>query len=97
MRAELVLSVCTGALILAKAGLLENLETTIHFMAVDGLKKIAPNTKISPEKRWVDNGKIVLSAGVSAEIDMSFYIVEKRQGKEIALEAAKYMQYDYWK
>jgi len=66
-------------------------------MAVDGLKKIAPNTKISPEKRWVDNGKIVLSAGVSAEIDMSFYIVEKRQGKEIALEAAKYMQYDYWK
>ena len=97
VKAELVLSVCTGALILAKARLLENLEATTHFMAVDGWEKIAPNTKISPEKRWVDNGKIVLSAGVSAGIDMSFYIVEKLQGKEIALEAAKYMQYDHWK
>lgn len=95
--AELVLSVCTGALILAKTGLLENLEATTHFMAVDSLRQIAPSTKVWPEKRWVDNGKIILSAGVSAGIDMSFYVVEKLQGKEVALEAARYMQYDYWK
>ena len=95
--AELVLSVCTGALILAKAGLLENLEATTHFMAVEALQKMAPNTKVSPEKRWVDNGKIILSAGVSAGIDMSYHVVEKLQGKEVALEAARYMQYDYWK
>lgn len=96
-QAELVLSVCTGALILAKAGLLENLEATTHFMAVDALQKMAPNTKISAEKRWVDNGKIILSAGVSAGIDMSYHVVEKLQGKEVAQEAARYMQYDYWK
>ena len=94
---ELVLSVCTGALILAKAGLLHGLEATTHFLAVDSLREIAPQTKISPEKRFVDNGKIVLSAGVSAGIDMSFHVVEKLQGKEVALESARYMQYDYWK
>ncbi len=96
-KAELVLSVCTGALIMANANLLENLEATTHFMAVDALKKIAPSTKVSPEKRWVDNGKIILSAGVSAGIDMAFYVVERLQGKEVANEAARYMQYDYWK
>ncbi len=96
-KAELVLSVCTGALILAKAGLLENLEATTHFLAVEALQKIAPSTRVVPEKRWVDNGKIVLSAGVSAGIDMSFHVLEKLQSKEVALEAAGYMQYDYWK
>jgi transcriptional regulator GlxA family with amidase domain len=44
----------------------------------------------------VDNGKIILSAGVSAGIDMAFHVVEKLQGREVALEAARYMQYDYW-
>jgi transcriptional regulator GlxA family with amidase domain len=95
--AELVLSVCTGALILAKASLLDGLEATTHFLAVDSLREIAPETKVSPEKRCVDNGRIVLSAGVSAGIDMSFHVVEKLQGKEVALESAKYMQYDYWR
>lgn len=92
-KAELVLSVCSGALILAKAGLLENKEATTHFMAVDLLKSIAPATKVSPEKRWVDNGQVVLSAGVSAGIDMALYIVEKLQGKAVSKEAAQYMQY----
>jgi transcriptional regulator GlxA family with amidase domain len=94
---EFVLSVCTGALILAKAGMLDNLEATTHYLAVDTLKEIAPHTLVSPEKRYVDNGKIILSAGVSAGIDMAFYVVEKLQGKEVALETALYMQYDYWK
>ncbi|MFM8850039.1 MAG: DJ-1/PfpI family protein [Cytophagales bacterium] len=94
---ELVLSVCTGALILAKAGLLHGLEATTHFLAVDSLREIAPESKVSPEKRFVDNGRIVLSAGVSAGIDMAFHVVEKLQGREVAQEAARYMQYDYWK
>lgn len=93
---ELVLSACSGALILAKAGLLDNLEATTRYMAVDLLKSIAPTTKVSPEKRWVDNGKVILSAGVSAGIDMALYVVEKLQGQEVAKEAAAYMQYDYW-
>ncbi|HVM88985.1 MAG TPA: DJ-1/PfpI family protein [Puia sp.] len=95
-QAELILSVCTGALILAKAGLLENMNATTHFMAVETLKAIAPTTQIFPERRFVDNGKIILSAGVSAGIDMALYVVERISGKDAAAETARYMQYDYY-
>lgn len=93
---DFILSVCTGALILAKARLLKDLSATTHFMAVETLRKIAPDTKVLPEKRFVDNGKIILSAGVSAGIDMALYMVEKLSGKNAAVETAKYMQYDYY-
>ena len=94
--AESILSVCSGALILAKAGLLEHQEATTHYLAVDLLRSLSPNIRVSPEKRWVDNGKIILSAGVSAGIDMSLYVVSKLQGADVARETATYMQYDHW-
>ncbi len=96
-KSELTLSVCTGALILAKAGLLNNLQATTHFMAIDTLKEISPTTNVLANQRYVENGKIISSAGVSAGIDMALYVVGKLQGAEVALEAARYMQYDYWK
>ena len=85
---ELLLSVCTGALLLAKAGLLENLAATTHHLAIDLLKEVAPNTEIRAGDRFVDNGKIILSAGISAGIDMSLYVVAKLLGKEVAVETA---------
>lgn len=94
--AELVLSVCTGSFILGKAGLLDGLAATTHFMAVDGMRQAAPNTELRPSERWVDNGKIITSAGISAGIDMSLYVVGKLLGKPVADETARYMQYDYW-
>lgn len=94
--AQLVLSVCTGALMLARAGLLENLEATTHYLAVDALREVSPSIHVSPEKRWTDNGKIITSAGVSAGIDMALYVVARLQGKEVAIETARYMQYDGW-
>lgn len=94
--AELVLSVCTGSFILGKAGLLDGLAATTHFMAVDGMRQIAPNTEMRPAERWVDNGKIITSAGISAGIDMSLYVVGRLLGKDTADETARYMQYDYW-
>ena len=94
---ELLLSVCTGSLLLGKAGLLEGLSATTHWKAVDTMKAAAPNTNILPDQRWVDNGRIILSAGISAGIDMSFYIISKLLGKEAADETAEYMQYDHWK
>ena len=93
---ELLLSVCTGALLLAKAGLLENLAATTHHLAIDLLKEVAPNTEIRAGDRFVDNGKIILSAGISAGIDMSLYVVAKLLGKKAAIETAEYMEYD-WK
>ena len=95
-KAELVLSVCTGALLLAKAGLLEGLAATTHHRALELLKEVAPNTTIEGSKRFVDNGRIILSAGISAGIDMSLYVVAKLFGEEQALETNQYMEYD-WK
>lgn len=93
---ELVLSVCTGALILGQAGLLEGLKATTHFKALDSLRAISPNIKVIENVRYVDNRNVILSAGVSAGIDMSYYVVSKLLGKEVADEAARYAQYDYW-
>ena len=94
--AELVLSVCTGSLLLAQAGLLENLAATTHYSALDGLAQVSPTTTVLPSARYVDNGRIITSAGISAGIDMSLYVVSKLLGKEVADETARYMQYDYW-
>lgn len=94
--ASLVLSVCTGALILAKAGLLEGLSATTHWKAIDQLRDVAPNTTIVDNERWVDNGRVILSAGVSAGIDMSLYVIEKLLGKTVASETARSMEYDHW-
>jgi len=94
-KSELVLSVCTGALLLAKAGLLQGLSATTHHGALDLLRQIAPHTTVHADQRLVDNGRIILSAGISAGIDMSFYVVERLLGKEEALATAKYMEYDW--
>ncbi len=92
-RAELVLSVCTGALLLGQAGLLDGLQATTHFAATGLLREIAPQALVSEGVRFVDNGRVVLSAGVSAGLDMSLHIVDRLLGAELAEEAAGYMEY----
>ncbi len=92
---EHILSVCTGALILAKAGLAENIAATTHHHAFAELRAVAPNTEIREGERVVDNGKIIFSGGISAGIDASFYLVAKLLGKEVALKTATYMEYDW--
>lgn len=96
-QAKLVLSVCTGSLILGMAGLLEGLEATTHFKAIDSLRNISEHIHVKENIRFVDNGTIITSAGITAGIDMSLYTVGKLFGNEVADETAKYMQYDYWK
>lgn len=94
--AELVLSVCTGSLILGKAGLLDGLSATTHYSSLEGLAQVSPTITVRPDERWVDNGKVITSAGISAGIDMSLYVIGRLLGKEVADETARYMQYDYW-
>ncbi|MCC5909482.1 MAG: DJ-1/PfpI family protein [Clostridiaceae bacterium] len=94
-KAELVLSVCTGSFILGKIGLLEGLKATTHHLCIDFLKELAPNADICSEERFLDNGKILTAAGISAGIDMSLYVVERLCGKEVALRTARYMEYPY--
>ena len=93
-KTEIVLSVCTGALLLAKLGLLKNLNATTHHLAFDALAKLEPTATIKRE-RVVDNGKIVLSGGISAGIDASFHVVARLLGEEAARETAQYMEYDW--
>ena len=95
-KTEHVLSVCTGALLLAKAGLVENMATTTHHSALDDLRKVAPKAEVREDQRVVDNGKLIFSGGISAGIDAAFYLVAKLLGKDVALETATYMEYD-WK
>jgi transcriptional regulator GlxA family with amidase domain len=93
--AELVLSVCTGALLLAKAGLLDGLEATTHHAALDLLRQTAPNATVRAGRRVVDNGKVVCSAGVAAGIDLSLHVVARLLGGPAAEQTAKYMEYPW--
>src|SRR4028118_194557 len=93
LTAELVLSVCTGSLLLAKAGLLEGLEATTHHQVLDLLKELAPNTTIIENQRFVDNGKIITSGGIAAGIDMSLHVVGKLLGTAQAEQTAEHMEY----
>jgi transcriptional regulator GlxA family with amidase domain len=95
-KAELVLSVCTDALLLAKAGLLEGLVATTHHRALELLREVAPNTAVDGSKRFIDNGRIILAAGISAGIDMSLYTVARLLGEAQARQTAQYMEYN-WK
>lgn len=91
--AEITLSVCTGTLLLAKIGLLKGLLATTHHMAYDRLVELAPDTNIQKGKRFIDNGRIITSAGVSAGIDSSLYVVSRLLGKEVSRQASRTMEY----
>jgi transcriptional regulator GlxA family with amidase domain len=88
--ARLVTSVCTGSLLLAKAGLLADRRATTHWGALDLLESLG--VRVDREKRVVDDG-VVTSAGVASGIDMAFYVVETLFGHAVAQETARYMEY----
>ena len=94
-KAELVLSVCTGALLLAKAGLLDGLEATTHHGATDLLRQVAPKTTVHADRRFIDDGQVVCSAGIAAGIDKSLYVVARLLGWEVAEKTARQMEYPW--
>jgi transcriptional regulator GlxA family with amidase domain len=93
--AELVMSVCTGALLLAKAGLLDGLEATTHHGAIDLLREVAPKTTVHADRRFVDNGRVVCSAGIAAGIDMSLHVVARLLERDVAEKTAGQMEYPW--
>jgi transcriptional regulator GlxA family with amidase domain len=95
-KTRLTASVCTGALVLAKCGLLNRHKATTHWSAIDGLRKNYPEVDFQEKIRFVDEGHIITSAGISAGIDMSLHIVSRLCGRKVAEEAAQRMEYD-WK
>jgi putative intracellular protease/amidase/YHS domain-containing protein len=94
-QAEIVLSVCTGAFVLANAGLLDGGEATTHWGSIARLREQFPKVTVRENRRFVDNGKIITAAGVSAGIDASLHVVQRLLGEATARQTARYMEY-HW-
>ena len=92
---QLTASICTGAFLLAKAGLLEGKSATTHWEDINDLRVMFPNLEVKEQMRWVDEGKIVTSAGISAGIDMSLHLVERLIDRDLALSTARQMEFDW--
>jgi transcriptional regulator GlxA family with amidase domain len=90
--ARQVTSVCTGSLLLAKAGLLQGRRATTHWASLDLLGSLDAGVTVERVSRVVDDG-VITSAGVASGMDMAFYIVETLYGREVADETARYIEY----
>lgn len=93
--AQIVASVCTGAFLLAESGVVTNDPVTTHWEDIADLRERFPSLDVRDGVRWVDNGRIVSSAGISAGIDMSLHLVERLAGRELAERTARQMDYEW--
>jgi transcriptional regulator GlxA family with amidase domain len=94
-QAEHTASVCTGSLVLAKAGLLGGLRATTHHENFAELAQLIPQDQIDETVRFTDNGQVLTSAGISAGIDLSLHLVAKLHGESVATRTAHYMEYPW--
>ncbi|MEA4938453.1 MAG: DJ-1/PfpI family protein [Christensenella sp.] len=93
-QAEIVASICTGAFLLAEAGLLNGKRATTHWMDLDRLEREYPAVQVLRNTRFVDEGAILTSGGISAGIDLSLYLVKRLLGAPAAKKTARRMEYD---
>jgi len=98
-KAERVLSVCTGSLVLARAGILrDGMEATTHHQVLPELEALLPaGATLCPGKRFTDNGKVLTAGGVAAGIDLSLHVVEQLLGQATAARTRAYMEYGEWR
>ncbi|GAA0918634.1 MULTISPECIES: DJ-1/PfpI family protein [Streptomyces violaceusniger group] len=90
----LMTSVCTGSLVYAAAGLLAGRPATTHWASLDRLAELDPTIDVRPEERFVDDGDLITSAGVSAGIDMALHLVARLTSPERARQVRRGIQYD---
>lgn len=90
---ELLASVCTGAFVLAGAGLLNGLKVTTHWEDQADLARLFPALSVVPGVSWVDHGRVVTSGGISAGIDMTLHLVERLHSRALAERTARQMEY----
>ena len=95
-KTEITASVCTGALLLAESGLLNGQRVTTHWNSLEWMQQTYPAITMVEGKRFIDGGHVITSAGISAGIDMSLYLVAKIHGIAIARQTARRMEYK-WK
>jgi len=97
--ADITMSVCTGASMLAAYGLLDHQRATTHHLFVDDMQRKYPAVQFVTGLRYVDHGKVATAGGLSSGIDLALHVVERYYGREIAQTAADYMEYngELWK
>ncbi len=93
--AVITASVCTGAFILAAAGLLDGKMVTTHWEDIPDLRTAFPTLVVIENTRWVDQGQVITSAGISAGVDMSLHIVSRLAGMDLARRTARQMEFDW--
>jgi transcriptional regulator GlxA family with amidase domain len=96
-RSEATVSICTGAFLLARAGLLDGHEATTHWEDADDMRRLFPKVRVVARDglRWVDAGHVVTSAGISAGIDVSLHVVERLAGRALAERTARQMDFEW--
>jgi transcriptional regulator GlxA family with amidase domain len=92
-KVQVIASICTGAFLLAEAGLLDGLEVTTHWEDISDLQRNYPNVQVREGVRWIEQGKLFTAAGISAGIDLSLALVSKFAGEELAERTAQQMEY----
>ena len=95
-KAKLVASVCTGAFLLAEARILTTQNVTTHWGDISDLRASYPDLTVHASSRWVDEGTIVTSGGISAGIDMSLHLVSRLHSSDLAEKTARQMEFN-WK
>jgi transcriptional regulator GlxA family with amidase domain len=93
--ASMVASVCTGAFLLAKAKVLQQQVVTTHWEDIPSLRKMFPKLTVVRDVRWVDEGGVVTSGGISAGIDMSLHLVSKLHSFDLAEKTAQQMDFTW--
>lgn len=92
---ETLTSVCTGALLLAQAGLLDGRRATTHWRSLDWLREAFPAVTVEEHLHVVEDGNVLTSAGISAGIDLALKVVERYHGEVIARATARHMEYRF--
>ena len=90
--APIIASVCTGTFLLAQTGLLDGLEATTHYTYHDELRRTHPDIKVRAQRRWVDSGRFITAAGLSAGIDMTCHLVERLTTRDLSVATAKVLE-----
>ena len=93
-RGALVTSVCTGSLVLADAGLLDDGPATSYWASLEHLASLGTGIDVRPDERFVDAGAVVTAAGVSAGIDMALHLVRRLHSEDRARDVRRHIQYD---
>lgn len=93
--AETLASVCTGAMLLGEAGLLDGRRATTHWRSLDWMRDSFPRVTVERDLHVVDEGDVITSAGISAGIDLALTLVARYRGEEVARATARHMEYPF--